>query len=67
VLNIGNLINSDWGVRQLPINSQPVGVTVPIGTNTPIYSFDNAQQTTFVDDFSLLSRWQIQFGLRYIF
>ncbi|KIC96437.1 TonB-dependent receptor [Flavihumibacter solisilvae] len=65
VLNIGNLINSDWGVRQLPINSQPVGVSVV--NNTPIYSFDTAQQTTFVDDFSLLSRWQIQFGLRYIF
>lgn len=65
VLNIGNLINSDWGVRQLPVTTQPIGVSVS-GT-TPRYSFDTNLKKTFAEDFSLLSRWQMQFGLRYIF
>jgi hypothetical protein len=65
VLNIGNLISSNWGVRQFPVNTQPVGVSV--SNNTPVYSFDTALKNTFANDFSLLSRWQIQFGVRYIF
>jgi hypothetical protein len=65
ILNIGNLINSNWGVRQFPTNTQPIGVSVADGV--PTYSFDTSLESTFVDDFSLLSRWQLQFGLRYIF
>ncbi|MCG8328355.1 MAG: TonB-dependent receptor [Chitinophagales bacterium] len=66
VLNIGNLINSDWGVRQLPTNTQPIGVAV-LEDGTPVYSFDTSLTDTFTNDFSLLSRWQLQLGLRYIF
>lgn len=65
ILNFGNLISSNWGVRQFVTNTQPVGVSVADGV--PTYSFDTSLQSTFVDDFSLLSRWQLQFGLRYIF
>ena len=65
ILNFGNLISSDWGVVEIPLNRQPVGVTVD--GNVPTYSFDTTQKSTFVDDFSLASRWQIQLGLRYIF
>ncbi len=65
ILNIGNLISSDWGVRQLPVNTQPVGVSVVDGV--PTYGFDTTLTNTFTDDFSLLSRWQAQIGLRYIF
>ena len=67
ILNLGNLINSDWGVIELPVNSQPVGVTVDPNTNTPTYTFNTAQTTTYTNDFSLDSRWQAQVGLRYIF
>ncbi len=66
ILNIGNLISSSWGVRQLPSNTQPIGVTVDAAGN-PTYSFDPALKNTFTNDFSLASRWQVQFGLRYIF
>lgn len=66
ILNFGNLINSDWGVIELPVNDQPLGVTVD-DTNTPVYSFDPSQKSTFANDFSLDSRWQMQVGLRYIF
>lgn len=65
ILNVGNLINSNWGVRQLPVNTQPVGVSVVDGV--PTYGFDTTLTDTFTDDFSLLSRWQAQIGLRYIF
>ncbi|MCE7991856.1 MAG: TonB-dependent receptor [Roseivirga sp.] len=67
LLNLGNFVNSDWGVRQLPVNTQPIGINVDAGTQTPIYTFDTSQSSTFVDDFSLNSRWQLQFGIRYIF
>lgn len=66
ILNVGNLISSSWGVRQFPQNTQPIGVSVN-ATGNPTYSFDPALKNTFTNDFSLLSRWQMQFGLRYIF
>lgn len=65
-LNIGNLLSSNWGVRQQVANTQPVGVSVN-ATGTPVYSFDTNLKNTFVDDFNLASRWQFQLGARYIF
>ena len=65
ILNAGNLLNSDWGLVQVPTSVQPIGVSVA-GT-TPTYTFTGAQTKTFNYDASLLSRWQAQFGVRYIF
>jgi hypothetical protein len=67
ILNVGNLLNNSWGVRQLPVNTQPIGVQTDFATGQPTYSFDERTTSTFVQDFSLLSRWQMQVGLRYIF
>jgi hypothetical protein len=66
LLNLGNLVSSKWGVRKNVVNTQPVGVSVN-ATGVPVYSFDKALTKTFVDDFSLASRWQLQLGARYIF
>jgi len=66
-LNVGNLISSDWGLIQQPNNVQPIGVTVDPMTSIPTYTFDPNLVDTFGYDASLLSRWQVQFGLRYIF
>ncbi len=66
ILNFGNLISSKWGVRQLPSNKQPIGVSVDTDGN-PTYSFDTNLKETFTNDLSLLSRWQLQVGLRYRF
>ena len=69
ILNAGNLINPNWGVRQAASTTrlaQPLGV----GTDdkgVPTYSFDPSQRQTYFNDFSLLSRWQVQIGLRYSF
>ena len=65
ILNFGNLISSDWGLVQQPNSIQPVGVTVTNGV--PSYTFDSNLVDSFVYDSSLQSRWQLQFGLRYIF
>ncbi len=65
VLNVGNLINSDWGLVQVPTNVQPIGVNVTAGV--PTYTFNGTQTKTFNYDSSLASRWQAQFGIRYIF
>ncbi|MEM7104012.1 MAG: TonB-dependent receptor [Bacteroidota bacterium] len=66
ILNFGNLLSSSLGVRQNPTNTQPIGVSVD-GNGVPTYSFDTALTNSFTDDFSLLSRWQLRLGLRYIF
>ena len=65
VLNFGNMINSDWGIVQQPNAVQPIGVSVDAGN--PTYRFDDNLQETFGYDASLLSRWQVQFGVRYSF
>lgn len=66
VLNVGNLISSNWGVVEIPTNQQVLGVTVD-DNNVPTYTFDTNLTETFSSDTSLLSRWQAQFGVRYIF
>jgi hypothetical protein len=67
VLNIGNMINSNWGLVQLPTSVQPIGVAVDAVTKVPTYTFNGQQTKTFNYDASLASRWQAQFGIRYIF
>lgn len=67
VLNLGNLLNSDWGLVQVPTSVQPIGVSVDQVTKIPTYTFNGAQTKTFNYDASLASRWQAQFGIRYIF
>ncbi|MCK5400490.1 MAG: TonB-dependent receptor, partial [Flavobacteriaceae bacterium] len=66
ILNVGNLLSSEWGLIQQPNSIQPIGVSVD-GTGTPTYTFNENQTKTFGYDSSLDSRWQMQFGLRYIF
>lgn len=66
VLNIGNLINSNWGVVDIPRFNQLLGVTVD-DTNVPTYTFDPGLTETFTANTSQISRWRAQFGVRYIF
>lgn len=65
VINIGNLISSKWGVRKYASASgyfQPISY---LGGGT--YQFDPSLKESFVASPDLPSRWQMQFGLRYIF
>lgn len=67
-INLGNFISSKWGVRQYSTTSgyfQPL--SVGLSGNTPVYRFDPSLTGTFLSNPDLQSRWQMQFGLRYIF
>jgi len=66
ILNVGNLLNSSWGVRKVanPAATSPLKL-VGFSGGAPVFSF-TGPPSTFIDDPSLLSRWQIQLGLRYL-
>jgi len=67
ILNVGNLINSSWGVRKVadPAATSPLKLVAFDGAGAPEFNFVGPA-TTFIDDPSLLSRWQIQLGIRYL-
>jgi hypothetical protein len=93
IVNVGNLINKDWGIYQLPAagtGSSILTSGVPnvinvslisakVGANgVPVYGFPYQIAPTVTsagvpfthswkDDTSLASRWQMQFGIRYLF
>lgn len=70
IQNLGNLLNSKWGVRQVATNSgffQPISISRFDGSGRPVFNFDPTLRSTFKASPDLVSRWQIQFGLRYIF
>ena len=70
ILNIGNLFSDKWGVRQYATYTglaQPVAYSGNDANGKPQYQFDVSQKSTYFNDFSLLSRWQLQLGLRYSF
>lgn len=77
VLNIGNLLNSEWGVPKTNMSVSNNGAilnyegNVP-GTNTPTFSFardndDNFITETFTTDYWYGNTWRLQLGVRYIF
>jgi hypothetical protein len=68
LINFGNLISSEWGVREYATTSgyfQPISVAY--NGNSPTYQFDPSLTSTFQASPDLPSRWQMQLGLRYIF
>ena len=80
VINVGNLINSNWGTAQQTNRANLlnfIGYETPntgtaVTTGRPIYSFAEAAPgqaltSTFTDNVNIISRWQIQLGARYIF
>ncbi|WP_461451830.1 TonB-dependent receptor [Mucilaginibacter sp.] len=80
IINVGNLLNKNWGLYQDSFNGFNSGATTVlhyVGLNSagaPTYSFPLLNKTTntpvtssFINDVSQLSRFQAQLGLRYIF
>lgn len=70
VLNLTNLLNSSWGVRKVAsaAATSPLTLTRFDASGEPVFNFTGpAGMTTYVDDPSLLSRWRMQLGLRYLF
>jgi len=81
IINVGNLLNRNWGLYQTTTNAIGSGGLVAIlnykgldGNGKPTYSFPYADKANLIPltssyktDTNQLSRWQAQIGLRYIF
>lgn len=67
VLNLGNMISSNWGVRQYASTTNPILVNGVDNNGTPWLQFDPNLKDSYIDDVSVNSKWQLQIGLRYIF
>ncbi len=70
VLNLGNVLNEEWGrIYTVPDQQDApirfVGREGGRDSGRPTFTFLNKQSSWQVDN--LLSRWQAQFGARYIF
>ena len=75
ILNVPNLLNSDWGVRKVARASatSPLELATDVDDN-PIFDSDGdpvlnfvGPESTYTDDPNLLSRWRMQLGIKYIF
>ena len=68
VLNVSNLLNSDWGVRKVASASatSPLSLVRFNSAGAPVFNFTGPSQT-FVDDPGLFSRWRAQIGVRLLF
>jgi hypothetical protein len=67
VLNVGNLINSNWGVRKVAsaTATSPLTFVRFNAAGAPVFNFTGPSKT-YIDDPSLFSRWRAQLGLRYL-
>jgi hypothetical protein len=66
LLNVGNLLDSNWGVRKVAdaTATSPLTLTGFKSAGAPVFNFSGATKT-FIPDPDLLSRWRAQVGLRY--
>jgi hypothetical protein len=67
IMNMGNMFSSNWGVRQMPTTTNPITVNGLDNNNVPYFSFNPDLKETFIDDVSIISKWQLQIGVRWIF
>ncbi|MGJ1422300.1 TonB-dependent receptor [Sphingobacterium spiritivorum] len=74
IMNVGNLINSNWGKQYSGGGSfwdndfRPVTFDSYIsGTNTPQYRLNNLNNNKPYFEQDIVSRWSAQVGIRYIF
>lgn len=67
ILNVGNLLNSSWGVRRIanPSATSPLRLVEFDAAGEPVLDFVGPQET-FIPDPGIYSRWRIQLGARAI-
>ncbi|MFS4415864.1 TonB-dependent receptor [Maribacter sp. 2307ULW6-5] len=72
-LNVGNMLNSDWGVPQFVFEENLLRYRGRNGANEPIYSLNTVRGTsdlpreTFRPSSSIGATWRLQVGIRYMF
>ncbi|MFT3933777.1 MAG: TonB-dependent receptor [Chitinophagaceae bacterium] len=71
ILNLPNLLNKDWGAKDLYTINNPLTLKSTAGSATPTFNlaeFNGKLVTTpFQKNFTTSSTWGMQLGLRYIF
>jgi hypothetical protein len=71
VINLPNLLNRDWGIRDLYIINNPLTLKSSTGSASPTFNLAeyNGQLNTepFRKNTSFSTTWGMQLGLRYIF
>lgn len=80
ILNVGNLLNDEWGVGYTPVTASPLSYVSTSGTGVPNYrmatqTINNPDGTTstvlardrFVRSININNTWQGQLTLRYTF
>lgn len=66
ILNFTNLLNKNWGVREIAANTTPIQIIRTPGGTTHRVEPNNLNKE-FISDLSLNSRWRMQLGVRYNF
>ncbi len=71
ILNVGNLINKNWGGAQRVVTNQPLIPLAPSASGNPIFRLRNIGQDlpsrTFERTADINDVWRLQLGLRYTF
>jgi hypothetical protein len=71
IINLTNLLNSNWGVGYIPINDTPLAVVDFEGNNVPVYQLVPVRGEFPTGSYrrtaNILDVWQMQVGVRYIF
>lgn len=79
IINMGNLLNKNWGIYKQfatlsPLKFEGLAAAGTPNAGKPQFSFpylDPANQipytNNFIDNTGILSRWQLQVGIRYLF
>jgi Carboxypeptidase regulatory-like domain len=75
LINVGNFLNRNWGmVKTTTISNFLKFEGMAADNKTPLFSFPYADATnqvplvnSFANSTSISSRWQLQFGVRYLF
>ncbi len=72
VFNFGNYVSPQWGLGQSVIKTAPLNYVTNDAQGRPVFQFPFRSGTTpltesFQRNLGLGSRWQAQFGIRYIF
>ena len=75
IINVGNLLNRNWGLVKLQNTTTPLTFEgMAADHKTPLFSFPYADATNFVplvnsysNNTGIISRWQMQFGIKYMF
>ncbi|MBP2831300.1 TonB-dependent receptor [Aquimarina sp. U1-2] len=70
VLNFGNFLNKDWGVRKFTRDEVQIIDVINVNNGVPSFqvnqrNIDNVEEID--DENNQSSRWQMQIGLRYLF